>query len=107
MSADKEQMKKRAAYFTFDEHARDEHGMRLYYFAPVDRSPPPYLTQRYVNAIIDIAADGTLAGVELIDNMPDPPAPPQSSDSNAKIIAGPDERRQALANLAKSDADLL
>lgn len=66
-------MEKRAAYYTFDERAKAEHGMRLYYFAPADRSPPPYLTQRHVNAIIDIAADGTLAGVELIENMPDPP----------------------------------
>lgn len=72
--APKPPMEKRPAYWTFDEHARDEHGMRLYYFAPTDRAPPPYLTQRHVNAIIDIAADGTLAGVELIDDMPDPPA---------------------------------
>lgn len=35
---------------------------------------PAYKTQRHVTAIIDIAADGTLAGVELIDDMPPPPA---------------------------------
>jgi hypothetical protein len=67
-------METRPAYYTFDEYARAEHGMRLYYFGLVDRAPPPYRTQRHVNAIIDIADDGTLAGVELIDNMPDPPA---------------------------------
>lgn len=38
-------------------------------------SEPPYLRQRHVEAIIDIASDGTLAGVELIDNMPPPPLP--------------------------------
>lgn len=42
----------------------------LYYFAPANRQPGPYLRQREVMAIIDIAADGTLAGVELIDDMP-------------------------------------
>jgi hypothetical protein len=71
----KKPMERRAAFYTFDEHARDEHGMRLYYFAPVDRAPGPYLTQRHVNAIIDIASDGTLAGVEIIDGMPEPPTP--------------------------------
>ncbi len=33
-------------------------------------APGPYLTQRHVKAIVDIASDGTLAGVELIDSMP-------------------------------------
>lgn len=48
----------------------------LYYFAPAHKRKPPYLKQRHVEAIIDIADDGTLAGVELIDNMPLPPTPP-------------------------------
>ena len=65
-------MAKRSAYWTFDEKSAETVG-NLYYFAPLDRAPPPYLTQRHVEAIIDIAADGTLAGVELIDNMPPPP----------------------------------
>lgn len=72
---------KRSAYWTFDEKAAETVG-NLYYFAPLDRSPPPYLTQRRVEAIIDIAADGTLAGVELIDNMPPPPrAAARTSDA--------------------------
>lgn len=56
----------RKAVFT---HEDSEVG-HLYYFAPQDRPPGPYLKQRHVSAIIDIGADGTLAGVELIDNMP-------------------------------------
>lgn len=64
----------RPAYWTFDEQFHAEHGMRLYYFAPANARPTPYrTTQRRVEAIIDIADDGTLAGVELIDNMPPPP----------------------------------
>jgi hypothetical protein len=43
---------------------------RSYYFAPENRTDGPYRTQREVRAIIDIADDGTLAGVELIDDMP-------------------------------------
>lgn len=65
-----EKLEQRKATFTYD----DEDGLRLYYFAPLERAPGP-LTQRHVRAIVDIAADGTLAGVELIDNMPDPPKP--------------------------------
>lgn len=45
----------------------------LYQFRLTDAQPPPYITQREVRAIIDIADDGTLAGVELFDNMPPPP----------------------------------
>ena len=70
---DKTPMKRYAAYFTFDQKTADEHGHRLYYFAPAYRSPAPYRTQRHVQAIIDIADDGTLAGVELVDDMPPPP----------------------------------
>lgn len=69
-------MEKRAAYWTHDDRAAEDLGVgHLYYFAPVDRTPPPYTRQREVRAIIDIAADGTLAGVELIDDMPPPPLP--------------------------------
>lgn len=60
---------KRPAYYTYS----NELGYKLYYFGCGDRRPPPYLKQREVRAIIDIADDGTLAGVELIDDMP--PAP--------------------------------
>ncbi len=45
----------------------------LYYFAPANAAPGPYRKQIEVTAIIDIADDGTLAGVELIDDMPPPP----------------------------------
>lgn len=67
-------MNQRPAYWTHDDEAAKELGERLYYFAPSNRSPGPYKTQRRVTAIIDIASDGTLAGVELIDDMPPPPA---------------------------------
>lgn len=54
-------------------HEDDEHVGHLYCFRPVGRAPGPYTTQRHVSAIIDVADDGTLAGVELIDTMPPPP----------------------------------
>ena len=65
-------MKKHPAYWTHDDVAVKDVG-HLYYFAPIDRRPPPYLRQIEVRAIIDIADDGTLAGVELINGMPPPP----------------------------------
>jgi len=54
-------------------HDADEHAGHLYYFRRADAAPGPYKKQRYVVALIDIADDGTLAGVELIDRMPPPP----------------------------------
>lgn len=60
-----------AATFT---HENDEHAGHLYYIKIAGRTSGPYTNQRHVDAIIDIADDGTLAGVELIDNMPPPPA---------------------------------
>ncbi len=65
-----------AAYFT----CCMEHGP-LYYFAPSNRAKPPYLKQVEVKAILDIAQDGTLAGVELVwgpvhGNLMDPLPPP-------------------------------
>lgn len=71
-------MEKRPAFWTFDDETHKKHGYRLYYFAPTDRAPGPYRTQINVNAIIDIADDGTLAGIELIDDMPLPPPKPPS-----------------------------
>lgn len=62
----------RPGFWTHDDAAADDVG-HLYYFAPTNRAPPPYKRQRRVTAIIDIASDGTLAGVELIDDMPPPP----------------------------------
>lgn len=61
-------VKRRPAYYTHDDSAG-----HLYYFGLSDRASPPYTRQREVKAIIDIADDGTLAGVELIDDMPPPP----------------------------------
>jgi len=64
-------MKKHKAYWTCDEHPSTG---PLYYFAPTNARPPPYLKQIRVEAILDIADDGTLAGVELVmGNLPPPP----------------------------------
>ncbi len=54
-------------------HSLSEWTGHLYYIEIVGRRPPPYKRQREVTAIVDIADDGTLAGVELIDDMPPPP----------------------------------
>jgi hypothetical protein len=64
----------RLAFWTHDDAARASG--HLYYFALADRAPPPYHQQKHVQAILDIAEDGTLAGVELIDDMPPPPSSP-------------------------------
>lgn len=75
-------LKKMTAYFT---HSRiHEDGGHLYYFAPVNAAEPPYRKQIEVTAILDIAADGTLAGVELIDpRMPPPPPLLQAASAAA------------------------
>lgn len=57
-------MEHRPAYYTYDPEAD------AWYFARGDRSPPPYKTQRHVEAIIDVASDGTLAGIELLSLEP-------------------------------------
>lgn len=73
-----EKLPHNSAYFT----CCLDHGP-LYYFAPSNRRPPPYLRQVEVKAILDIADDGTLAGVELVwgptrghtmASLPPPPA---------------------------------
>lgn len=62
-------MEKNDAYFTYDPEAR------AYYFAPRNREKPPYRRQQQATAILDIAEDGTLAGVELIiGDLPLPPS---------------------------------
>jgi hypothetical protein len=71
-------LKKHSAWWTFDERASEEHGLRLYYFSPSNRGRPPYREQLHVEAILDIAADGTLAGIELIHG--DLPLPPTGSE---------------------------
>jgi hypothetical protein len=75
-----------AAYWTHEECDAAGH---LYYFGIAEgvRTRGPYTNQRHVDAIIDIASDGTLAGVELIDNMPPPPlsAAPQPPSVSSEI----------------------
>ncbi len=67
-------MKQRPAFFTYDDEAFATIGEHLYYFAPTDRAPPPYKRQIHVDAILDIAEDGTLAGIELVHgDLPPPP----------------------------------
>jgi hypothetical protein len=66
-------MTEHPAYWTHDDEAVKSIGQHLYYFAPTNRAPGPYKQQRFVVAVVDIAADGTLAGVELVENMPPPP----------------------------------
>lgn len=59
---------RRPAYWTYQDEPR------AYYFAPTDCSPSPYRRQVQVTANLDVAEDGTLAGVELV--LGDlPPAP--------------------------------
>lgn len=53
-------MERQPAWWTYDEDAH------AYYFAPTARLDPPYRRQVIVEAILDIANDGTLAGVEII-----------------------------------------
>lgn len=64
-----ERLRERSATFTCD----DSEVGPLYYFKVTDRAPGPYKKQLRVEAIIDVADDGTLAGVELIEYMPPPP----------------------------------
>ena len=55
-----------------------DHDTGVYYFAPTNRAKPPYLRQRIVEAVVDIAADGSIAGVELgVWGDAPPPPPPQ------------------------------
>jgi hypothetical protein len=60
-------------WWTHDDGAAKLGLGHFYYFAPAGATAPPYKTQRHVSAIVDIAFDGTLAGVELIEDMPAPP----------------------------------
>lgn len=62
---------KRPAHYTVD--GNEDTGY-LYYVRLEDCQPGPYRNQKQVRAILDIADDGTLAGIELIDDMPPPPS---------------------------------
>lgn len=73
----------------------------LYYVRFNNRADPPYREQRHVNAILDIAADGSLAGIELIDNMPEPPTPAKTD------IGGLVEMADAVRRVADSRSAIL
>ena len=70
----------RKSVFTYE---HDDAAGHLYYFAPQVTAPGPFLEQRHVQAIVDIASDGTFAGVELIDNMP----PLNSGGADTALVA--------------------
>lgn len=59
-----------AAIITHEHHEIAGHS---YYVKVKGRLPPPYTEQRRVQAVLDIASDGTLAGIEFISEMPPPP----------------------------------
>ncbi len=81
---------KRSAYWTYDELSV------AYYFAPTDHSPPPYYEQREVTAILDIASDGTLAGVELVwGDLPPPPPRNRVNCAGAAIEVGDEHEGDA------------
>ena len=64
-------MKKHHSYWTYSDCDGLAH---VYYFSLLNAVAPPYLEQRRVEAILDIASDGTLAGVELVfGDLPPPP----------------------------------
>lgn len=73
-----------------------------YYVAYPGRQPPPYRSQREVTAIIDIADDGTLAGVELIDRMPPPPA--AIARAEASPVAQPGSHDHEAPAMSEDDA---
>jgi uncharacterized protein YuzE len=54
-------LKRNSAYWTYDAEAG------AWYFAVEQRASPPYLRQKHVDAIIDLDADGRLAGVEILE----------------------------------------
>lgn len=56
------------AVFTHEDSGDTGH---LYYFAPLGAKQS--FSTKEVKAIIDVAQDGTLVGVELIYDMPPPP----------------------------------
>jgi hypothetical protein len=59
----------RPAYWTHEAGGREH----LYYFVPVKRHPPPYRRQVKVEATLDVADDGTLAGIEFLIEDVSPP----------------------------------
>lgn len=65
-----DELKKFMATGTYQE----DPDFKAYYFKLDGRMPGPYLKQVTTEAILDIASDGTLAGIELVyGNLPPPP----------------------------------
>ena len=94
-------MEKHPAYWTHSDEAGHS-----YYFAPSNRTKPPYRKQIHVEAIIDVAEDGTLAGVELIDlKMPPPPEPTMPDTPEIEDQKIPD-RVQKLIDAEKMRASI-
>lgn len=57
----------------------------LWYIALDGRSPPPYMRQARVQAILDLDADGRLAGVEIVDPVGGGPLLPGKGCGNERI----------------------
>jgi hypothetical protein len=73
------------ATFTYDGD-----GEEAYYFAPAERPKGPYLKQVTTEAIINVAFDGTFAGVELFPRGVLPPhvvSEPQQASPDASAVA--------------------
>ena len=62
-------MRQHSAFWTYDSE------VRAYYFAPTSRRPSPYRRQIEATVVLDIADDGSLAGIELL--APATVCPPQ------------------------------
>ena len=58
------------AYWTFDQ------SVGAWYFGLSERGPPPYKRQVFVEALLDLDADGRLAGIEIIDHVDGAPVAP-------------------------------
>lgn len=63
-------MMKGTCYWIYDAEAG------AWYFGLNERAPPPYKRQVFVEAILDLDADGRLAGVEIIDHVDGKPIQP-------------------------------
>ncbi len=58
-----EAMERGEAYWTYDSEAG------AWYFGLKSKAAPPYLTQRHFDAIVDLDAEGRLAGIELLQPL--------------------------------------
>lgn len=74
-------LERHKGWWTYDPEAD------AYYFAPLTRAPGPYKTQRQMRAIVDVASDGTMAGIELQPMTGatfEPPATPSPSPGDER-----------------------